>query len=401
MLKYSADGRSSDKNAKCEDLTKFELLEADDTLRGLLLRNIYKLELKDEVLKEVMGVDNILLSPGEIIGVFGTTGSGKSMLVQQIMSNVLLPKEIDGEGLRVHYLDTDNGFFVQVFIEKYLIPTIEKRMAELEGASRHEYIHEIVKYNKNKNAYLNSIIKLCLQNLNVIQVPDLLDLLCVIREMTLKSYDMGVFVIDSLNFWNAQLNSLVINNFKDDNTLVRDKQKQETHYYNHIFGYYTNKNTVFNSVCSLVKCVSHFCGYIGVISINEGDSPYSLDFKAKNSSCAYSEELVELSSLYHSKDNQLRVKAKDSDLSEVIVLKFPTVKNHVSIKNNLNKLLLNNGENYFKNIIFISKPSLPVCEEIHNNPNYPVIPSYFVCTNSINNEKTFIALDDCNGLVVL
>ncbi|KAK6591112.1 hypothetical protein RS030_111931 [Cryptosporidium xiaoi] len=394
MLRYCADKKSSDKKTS-ENLEKSGLMDLDDTLRGLLLKNIYKIEFKDEVLREIMGDKGVTFGPGEIIGIFGSSGSGKSMLIQHIVSNLILPKVINGEDLRVYYIDTDNGFFTQVFVEKHLIPTIEKRMIDLESKSEKTYIHETIKYNKNKQIYLSNTVKLCLKNLNVIQISDLLDLLCVIREITLKSYDLGVFVIDSLNFWNIDINSLVITN------------RRETSYYNHIFGYYTNRNTIFNSIYSLIKYITHSCGYMGIISINDCESLHTLNFKTKNANNIYSEELVELENLYYLKNNQTEnsLDAKNGCFNEnqVVVLKFLKIHNQCLIKNNLNKLLFNKNEcnnDYFKSIIFISKSSLPVCEEIHNNPNYPIIPSYFVCTNK-DNEKTFIAFDDYNGLVVL
>ncbi|OII71384.1 AAA domain-containing protein [Cryptosporidium ubiquitum] len=446
-------------------LQEKNVMEVDDTLRGVLIKNLYSMDIQDEVIKGILGEGNTSFKPGDILGIMGSLGSGKSLLIMHMVAVSILPEEIGGHDQKVYYLDTDSGFSIEVFIEKHLIPIIEKKIVnedfyyqlEKKFSQDHTKIPQ-ESFSKEKRiraekVIIDKVIRKSLNNLYITFVNDLLDLLCILRQIISDSHinsfnnsgktniDTNVntnnstdnstttitigdnnhnnkaklLVIDSLNFWNTDLSSFLIKNHPE---------KVRTKY--HVLGYYTNKNTLFNSVFSLIRQIVQFHGFIGLISIceepiiqftcnnNNGSNSYYDKFKSN-----FTEELVELVNLFQTKklyqnvdhyyenyvisikdQNQNGIQIEDKK-NEKLMLKFPRIIHKNIFPTFLSKIIKVEDYQSITNIIWISRSSLPISDQIHNYPNSCVIPTYFSCISVNNLQKSYLVFDDFHGLVVL
>ncbi|KAK9174139.1 ad51-like AAA domain containing protein [Cryptosporidium meleagridis] len=396
------------------------------------------MDIKDEILREILGKENTSFKPGDILGILGSAGSGKSLLIMYLIAISILPEEIGGHDQKVYYIDTDLGFSIEVFTEKHLIPIIEKKL--LNQNFYFQLIEENTKNNKtnfiqkdfdfskikmrHEQIVINQIINKSLSNLNIIFVNDLLDLLCILKQIinnnscinyfkTNNDFDSNnnnkakLLVIDSINFWNADLSSLIINNYHE---------KIINNY--HILGYFTNKNTIFNSIFSLIRQIVQFHGFIGILSFCEEPIFLQSTFnhfndKFKNN---FIEELVEVDNLYQNKNNDRNIenyydnyisnkndaiKIDKNINNEKLMLKFPRIIHTKIFPNFLSKILKIEDYQSITNIIWIVKSSLPICDQIHNYPNSNIIPTYFSCISINNLQKSYLAFDDFNGLVLV
>ncbi|CUV04763.1 unnamed protein product [Cryptosporidium hominis] len=458
------DGNENDNNSNNNNnnhhhyyIQEKNLLEVDDTLRGVLIKNLYSMDIKDEILKEILGKENTSFKPGDILGIMGSIGSGKSLLIMHLIAISILPEEIGGHDQKVYYIDTDSGFSIEVFTEKHLIPIIEKKL--LNQNFYFQLIEENCKNNKtnfnqkdfdfskiktrDEQIIINQIIKKSLSNLNIIFVNDLLDLLCILKQMINNSsinyfnsdfktitntnidFDSNnhnnkakLLVIDSINFWNADLSSLIINNYEQ----IINKY--------HILGYFTNKNTIFNSIFSLIRQIVQFHGFIGILSFceepivqftynnnninnNINNNNNSVNDKFKNN---FTEELVEVDNLFQNKKNDKNIdnyydnyisnkkdgiKIDNNINNEKLMLKFPRIIHTKIFPNFLSKILKIEDYQSITNIIWIVKSSLPISDQIHNYPNSSIIPTYFSCISINNLQKSYLAFDDFHGLVLV
>ncbi|KAH8581765.1 AAA domain containing [Cryptosporidium sp. chipmunk genotype I] len=446
---FNGNGNENENNFHY--LREKNLLEVDDTLRGLLIKNLYSMDINDEVLRGILGEGNTSFKPGDILGIMGSIGSGKSLLMMHLVAISILPEEMGGHDQKVYFIDTDSGFSIEVFTEKHLIPIIEKKI------TNQDFYFHIIEENfetktkipqkdfseikmKDEQIIINQIIKKSLSNLNIIFVNDLLDLLCVLKQIisnssinyfntdcitninTKNNFDSNdsnnkakLLVIDSINFWNADLSSFIISNH----------EKITSKY--HILGYFTNKNTIFNSIFSLIRQIVQFHGFIGILSICE-EPIIQFTYSSNNSNNNitnnthdkfknnFTEELVEVVNLFQSKkhdqnidihyDNYVsskkyRIEIEDNKINEKLMLKFPRIMHKKIFPNFLSKIFNIEDFQSITNIIWIAKSSLPISEQIHNYPSSCIIPTYFSCISVSNLQKSYFAFNDFHGLVLV
>ncbi|KAJ1615368.1 putative AAA domain-containing protein [Cryptosporidium canis] len=379
-----------------EYLGNHNLLEADDTLRGLLIKNLYSMDIQDDVVREILGEGNTSLRPGDILGIMGSLGSGKSLLIMHMIAISILPQDIGGHDQMVYFIDTDSGFSIEFFIEKHLMPIIERNMVDRGFCSSSDQGNgdsPVVSPSDISPDVVDQIIQRSVSNLNVIFANDPLDLLCILKIIISGSSINGMsaysgnsigtdtldlshsndknnnkarlLIVDSLNFWNAELSSLLVSSSPEG---VQSKH--------HILGYYTNRNTLFNSAFSLIRQLVQFHGFIGLVSFSEepilqttNNSGYD-KFKSN-----FTEELVEVANLFKSRDpdqdihdyyDEL-VKSKLCDLEAdhskegpPILLKFPRIIHTRIFPSFLAKFMRAEDYQALSNLIWVTRSSFPI-----------------------------------------
>ncbi|KAF7457489.1 AAA domain-containing protein [Cryptosporidium felis] len=404
---WRGDGESpGEARPRSDGASGMKLLDADDTLRGILVKSVYRMDIRDEVLREVLGGEDAVLRPGDVVGLMGSLGSGKSTLAMHILAVSILPESLGGHDQQAFYIDSESSFSIEVFIEKHLIPLIELRLPRgglglprgLSDGS--EPSTPGARSERNRaDSEINRVICRSLRNLNVAFTSDLLDLLCVLRRITtmnhvLRSERAKLLVIDSLTFWNAS----------DLSSFCSVGSGNEISNIHHVLGYLSNKSTLFNSAFSLIKQIIQFHGFIGVVTICE-EPILSLEKFRSN----FSEELVELPNLFQHSELPSVQETLDLDAASGqeeeeanAVFKFPKI-NHSRLFPAFiqNKVLGLDDFKFISNLIWIARSSLPVNEQIHRFPDSPSIPSYFSCLSLKSLRRTFLAFDNYHGLILV
>lgn len=433
------------------------LLELDDTLKGLLVKSLYSMDIRDEVVRGVLGEGSASFRPGDILGVIGSQGSGKSLLLMHIVAMSILPEEAGGHGQKVFFIDTDSGFSIEVLTEKHLIPMIEKSK-------------------DRKRVVMDKVIKRSMENLNVIFANDLLDLLCILRLIingnscyyhninknigidtingtyintsnnndTTTNSKAKLLVIDSLNFWNAESSSFLVNNQSFGGTGPATRSK-----YHHVLGYYTNRNTLYNSAFSLVRQIVQFHGFIGLVSFceeplgpppshhntNTPNNVHTISDKFKTN---FTEELVEVINLYQPAKRQDGAPCGDQNINswyydelargkrggededkeslgvrigadcarrgggeKSLMLKFPRIVSTRVFPGLLSRVMRAEDFRSITNLVWITRSSFPISDQIHGSPNSCTVPTYFSCVSLRNLQKSCLAFDDLHGLILI
>ncbi|EEA08478.1 uncharacterized protein CMU_003080 [Cryptosporidium muris RN66] len=379
------------------DIKIKHVYEADDNLYNLLKRNLYKLRLNDDILMDLLG-ENGVLRPGDLIGIAGKSNCGKSLLLGYIMAQCILPKELGGHNLSVLYIDTDNSFCIEVFLETHLLPTIEKYY------ENYYQINEDLIIN-NKDMLISS-----LDNFKVVSVSDILDFISILRTIMTDNTNPNIIIIDSLTFWKIQNSSSIFeyivsqdnndNNNKDNNIKYNELYTNKLNSY--LFGLNASLNTLYNCSMHLLSSIIDTMGVVVFVTIDE---EYITNKKYRNILSKTSIEILSnpdlndynMESYYNielplsNRSNNESSHLQDSRLNKVTV-RFPKLPSGIfeTIRiqykvNNLN----------FKRLLWITCTDTREITSAQTN-----IPTYFNCIND-NKKMNYMIVTDSHGVNLL
>ncbi|KAL7067275.1 hypothetical protein ACR3K2_22590 [Cryptosporidium serpentis] len=373
--------------------------EANDNLYDLLTRNLYKLRLNDDILMDLLG-ENGVLRPGDLIGIVGKSNCGKSLLLGYIMAQCILPKELGGHNLSVLYIDTDNSFCIEMFLEIHLLPIIEKYYENYYQID--EEIDEDLTINKD-------MLISSLDNFKVVSVSDILDFISILRTIMTDHTNPNIIIIDSLTFWKTQNSSsmfeyIVSQDNNDDDNNNKDNNTQYNEIYtskldSYLFGLNASLNTLYN--CSM-HLLSSIIDTMGVIVFTTIDEEYITNKKYRNILSKSSIEILSnpdlnnynMESYYNielplsNRSSNESSHLQDSKLNKITV-RFPKLPSGIfeTIRiqykmNNLN----------FKRLLWITCTDTREITSTQTN-----IPTYFNCIND-NKKMNYMIITDLHGM---